>query len=70
MMSKTGGFPYFENDNVQILGLDYDDGEVIMYILLPKRIYGLAAFEQSLQGTRVLELLHNCTWNVVRVSNY
>uniref|UniRef100_F1L396 Serpin-like protein n=1 Tax=Ascaris suum TaxID=6253 RepID=F1L396_ASCSU len=67
MMSKTGGFPYFENDNVQILGLDYDDGEVIMYILLPKRIYGLAAFEQSLQGTRILELLQNCTWNVVRV---
>uniref|UniRef100_A0A915AG03 Serpin domain-containing protein n=1 Tax=Parascaris univalens TaxID=6257 RepID=A0A915AG03_PARUN len=67
MMVKTGGFPYFENDNVQILGLHYDDHEVTMYILLPKRIYGLVTFEQSLHGTLILELLHNCTWNIVRV---
>ncbi|VDM45334.1 unnamed protein product [Toxocara canis] len=67
MMIKNGGFAYFEDNEIQLIGLAYDGGEAIMYAFLPKQKFELAMFEQSLHGTHLLELIHNCSSRVAHV---
>ncbi|VDK49487.1 unnamed protein product [Anisakis simplex] len=67
MMVKDGGFPYYENEYVQVIGLPYKSTETSMYIILPKNKFGLLNFEQSVSGEDLLQLISNCTWNAVHL---
>ncbi|VDN41418.1 unnamed protein product [Gongylonema pulchrum] len=50
-------FPYNADENVQILILPYRGEHLSMCLLLPKEKYGLEEFENSLNGTRLLEMV-------------
>ena len=50
MMSRTGVYPYYENDTAdfQAIGLPYGNGQMSMYIFLPSRESDLNVFFQRL----------------------
>ena len=52
MMSRTGVYPYYENDTAdfQAIGLPYEDGQMSMYIFLPSRESDLNVFFQRLNA--------------------
>uniref|UniRef100_A0A914DUI0 Serpin domain-containing protein n=1 Tax=Acrobeloides nanus TaxID=290746 RepID=A0A914DUI0_9BILA len=41
MMKIKNPFPYYEDDQVQVLGLHYKSQEVVLYVVLPKERFGL-----------------------------
>jgi serpin B len=44
---------YFENDQMQVVELPYLEGELSMFVLLPRDLDGLPALEEKLTGTRL-----------------
>ncbi|KAL3076237.1 hypothetical protein niasHT_033707 [Heterodera trifolii] len=56
MMHKTADFIYFEDGQLQLLGMPYKGGEVFMFVLLPKDRFGLAKLLANLDGKRLLKL--------------
>ncbi|KAL3077791.1 hypothetical protein niasHS_011594 [Heterodera schachtii] len=56
MMHKKADFIYFEDDQLQLLGMPYQGGEVFMFVLLPKDRFGLAKLLADLDGKKLLEL--------------
>ncbi|VDM25280.1 unnamed protein product, partial [Toxocara canis] len=60
MMKVTHHFPYTEDENVQVLGLPYKNGDVFMYVFLPKKRFGLAEVERSIDGEKMLQLINFC----------
>ncbi|KAI3415438.1 hypothetical protein GPALN_005046 [Globodera pallida] len=57
MMHKKDEFIYFEDDQLQLLGMPYKGGEVFMFVLLPKERFGLDKMLAKLDGKSLLELL-------------
>ncbi|MBI3468343.1 MAG: serpin family protein [Planctomycetes bacterium] len=53
MMNQTEIFHYAETDQLQVLELPYKGHEVVMLILLPKQVDGLADVEQQLTADNV-----------------
>ncbi|HEY1806309.1 MAG TPA: serpin family protein [Terracidiphilus sp.] len=47
MMHRTGGYSYYDGGTFQALELPYAGNEISMVVLLPKKIDGLPALEQS-----------------------
>ncbi len=47
LMHRTGSYPYYDGGTFQELELPYAGDELAMVVLLPKRIAGLPALEQS-----------------------
>ncbi len=63
MMCKTGhisDFPYYEEDDVQVLAMKYAGEELAMFVFLPRDKDGLREFEKELTGERLLQLIQNC----------
>ena len=61
MMFQEGQFPYFENENLQVLELPYAGDELSMIILLPAKKDGLAELEQHLTEKTLSQwLAHLC----------
>lgn len=50
MMSRTGGYPYYQGENFQAISLPYGDGKVSMYIFLPSRASDFNTFLESLNA--------------------
>ncbi len=48
MMSQTGKYQYYENQDFQAVKLPYGNGRISLEIFLPKQINGLSRFEQNL----------------------
>jgi serpin B len=47
MMHQTGDFPYFENNDMQMVQLPYEGKDLSMIVVLPKKVDGLAALEKQ-----------------------
>ncbi|KHN72306.1 Leukocyte elastase inhibitor C [Toxocara canis] len=60
MMKVTHHFPYTEDETVQVLGLPYKNGDVFIYVFLPKKRFGLAEVERSIDGEKMLQLINFC----------
>ena len=56
LMQKTGGFPYFEDSDLQVLELPYAGDELSMLILLPRKAEGLPVLEKSLTAERLADI--------------
>lgn len=70
MMKKKAKFPYYENDEVQILGLPYQDEEIFMYIVLPRERFGLNKVLKNLNGKTLVEYVQRRGKSEVNVSFY
>uniref|UniRef100_A0A914GZA2 Serpin domain-containing protein n=1 Tax=Globodera rostochiensis TaxID=31243 RepID=A0A914GZA2_GLORO len=57
MMSRSAKLIYFENNELQLLGMPYRGGEMFMFVLLPKKRFGLAKMLSKLDGKSLLELI-------------
>ena len=57
MMRACGSMGYFENDEVQIVSLDYN-GPFCMYVILPKRF--LWIYEDSMREKDILAWMDEC----------
>uniref|UniRef100_A0AC34GPB3 Serpin domain-containing protein n=1 Tax=Panagrolaimus sp. ES5 TaxID=591445 RepID=A0AC34GPB3_9BILA len=57
MMSLESKFPYYENENYQVLGLPYKSKQVSMYIILPRERFGLEKVVKEMNATTLTELL-------------
>jgi serpin B len=57
MMSLESSFPYYENDDYQVLGLPYKNQQVTMYIILPREKFGLEKVVQNMTASTLAELL-------------
>lgn len=68
MMSKEAHYQYYDDDDVQVLGLPYKGGDISMYIILPRKRYGLEELEKQLTGKRLLSYIDECGNEKVEVS--
>jgi serpin B len=57
MMSLESSFPYYENDEYQVLGLPYKNQQVTMYIILPREKFGLENVIKNMTASTLAELL-------------
>ena len=46
-------FPYYEDNQVQVLGLPYKSQEVFLYVILPKDRFGLSNLLQDITGQQL-----------------
>lgn len=70
MMSVTEHFPYYEDEDVKVLGLPYTGDEVLMYIILPQQKFGLSDVMKKLTGRQLLDYTERCKdMGEVEVSN-
>ncbi|VDK57634.1 unnamed protein product [Gongylonema pulchrum] len=61
MMQMMTYFPYYKDSEVQVLGMPYADDEVHMYIVLPRKQFGLVEIEQKLTGKQLLAYIEKCS---------
>uniref|UniRef100_A0A914C8X6 Serpin domain-containing protein n=1 Tax=Acrobeloides nanus TaxID=290746 RepID=A0A914C8X6_9BILA len=54
MMKMTADFPYYENEDFQVLGLPYQGEEIYMYIVLPTKRFGLSEVLKNLTGKTLI----------------
>ena len=66
MMTTTASFPYFEDNNIQVLKMPYQGGHLSMMVLLPKSNL-LRSFENSLSVEKLQQLNGNMTTESVMV---
>ena len=57
MLHQTGFFKYFDGGNFQALELPYVENKLSMVVFLPKKVDGLAEFEQSLTAQNLMKWL-------------
>ncbi|VDN24085.1 unnamed protein product, partial [Gongylonema pulchrum] len=67
MMAMKEKFSYYEDDDVQVLGMPYVGGQTQMHIILPQRRFGLADFEQNLTGKKLLSYVQRSCVTEVEV---
>ncbi|VDO32223.1 unnamed protein product [Onchocerca flexuosa] len=60
MMTTKGYFPYYEDNDVQVLGMPYSGDEVHLYIVLPQKQSGLVDIEKNLTGKKLLHYMQSC----------
>ena len=61
-------FPYYENDELQVLELPYKRQELSMFIVLPRERSGLTNLESTLTEQRLNELISGVQSRQVEVS--
>jgi serpin B len=57
LMNQRDTFRYLDGGSFQALELPYEAGELSMIVFLPRRVDGLAEFEQTLTAARVTDWL-------------
>ncbi|VDO74286.1 unnamed protein product, partial [Onchocerca flexuosa] len=53
MMERTAKFPFYEDENVQVISLPFEKFQMQMIIILPKLINGLEEVEMELTGEKL-----------------
>jgi len=53
LMHRTGGFPYTQDEVVQVVEMPYRGGRTSMVVVLPKKKDGLPAVEKTLTGGKI-----------------
>uniref|UniRef100_A0A914E7S0 Serpin domain-containing protein n=1 Tax=Acrobeloides nanus TaxID=290746 RepID=A0A914E7S0_9BILA len=53
MMKIIKPFPYYEDNQVKVLGLPYKSQEVFLYVILPKDRFGLSNLLQDITGQKL-----------------
>lgn len=48
MIARVADFPYYEDQNVQVVSLPFENDEMQMLIILPRRMLGLPELETTL----------------------
>ncbi|KAI3414071.1 hypothetical protein GPALN_011537 [Globodera pallida] len=67
MYNKTAKFIYFDDKELQLLGMPYRGGEMFMFVLLPKERFGLAKMLAKLDGKSLLKLVKKRSKQEVQV---
>ncbi|MFA5031668.1 MAG: serpin family protein [bacterium] len=67
MMSQKGNFNFVETDKFQAIELPYKGGNLSMFVLLPKKVDGLAELENSLVSDNLSKWIENLQNHEVRV---
>ncbi|KAL3074673.1 hypothetical protein niasHT_038146 [Heterodera trifolii] len=57
MMRLEAYFIYFEDTQLQLLGMPYQSGKEFMFVLLPKERFGLAQLLAELDGKKLMKLI-------------
>ncbi|MCP9260444.1 hypothetical protein DINM_003795 [Dirofilaria immitis] len=58
MITRTANFPYYEDQNVQVVSLPLQKSEMRMIIILPKKVFGLTAIEKQLTAEKLLHYIY------------
>uniref|UniRef100_A0A0R3RMK1 SERPIN domain-containing protein n=1 Tax=Elaeophora elaphi TaxID=1147741 RepID=A0A0R3RMK1_9BILA len=67
MIGRTENFPYYEDENVQVVSLPLKNNKMQVLIILPKQMFGLAELERELTGEKLISYISalNTTKNVM-----
>lgn len=58
MLAKQDFYPYYEDEEVKVLGIPYGSEEQMhMFFILPNTRFGLPMMEQSLYGRKLLDYI-------------
>jgi serpin B len=68
LMSQRGQFGYTDSDTFQAVELPYQDGDLSMVVLLPRRVDGLPTLEKALTPARLAGWLNGLKKREVLVS--
>ncbi len=68
MRLKKDNFLYYEDEQVQVLGMRYVADHLAMFAFLPKKQDGLEEFEKTLTGEQLLKMISNCYPGEVEVN--
>jgi serpin B len=52
-MHQTGSYPYYEDEEIQAIGLPYENNRMVMMVLLPKSIDGWRMISQVMDRDRI-----------------
>ena len=67
-MHAKDKFGYFEDDQVQVLRMNYTGGDAFMVVALPKDPYGLDNVVNSVNGAKLLTWIRNSLVQKVEVN--
>lgn len=67
MMQKKAKFPFYQDDDFQVVGLPYQGEDVYMYIVLPTARFGLDDVLKNMTGQKLLEIVQRRSKSEVRV---
>uniref|UniRef100_A0A0R3RN62 SERPIN domain-containing protein n=1 Tax=Elaeophora elaphi TaxID=1147741 RepID=A0A0R3RN62_9BILA len=58
MIGSTAHFPYYEDENVQVVSLPLKNNKMQVLIILPKQMFGLAELEEQLTGDKLISYIN------------
>uniref|UniRef100_A0A8R1TNH9 SERPIN domain-containing protein n=1 Tax=Onchocerca volvulus TaxID=6282 RepID=A0A8R1TNH9_ONCVO len=67
MMRKTEKFPFYEDENVEVISLPFEKFQMQMIIILPKLINGLEELEMELTGEKLNNYIDSLVINEMTV---
>lgn len=68
MMNRQGRYGYAETDDLQCLEMPYVYGDLSLFVLLPRKVDGLADLEKGLSAAKVSGWLEQCRPALVKVA--
>jgi serpin B len=68
LMSRTGDYRIFANDDLQMLELPYKGNELMMLVILPRKLDGLDNLEANLTAEKCAQYVAKLSWARVAAS--
>ena len=70
MMHLTSELIHFDDEDAQVLGLPYEGDDLFMFVILPRKRYGLLNVLSTLEGKKLAKYLAKRAKCEVNVRNY